>query len=96
MVKLEVLPGIASPRILEHTRKEFAQLFCVPTLASTWELAEDFSRTLRQAGRPINAQDILIAACAHQAKAAVLTLDHDFLQIKGLRVILAPRPALPN
>jgi len=88
MVMLEVLPGITGPRLLEYTRKKFAQVTCAPTLASTWELAQEMTRKLRQIGRPIQPQDIIIAACAQEAGASVLTRDNHFLQIKGLNVVM--------
>jgi len=86
---LEVLPGVTGPRLLDYTRKEFAQLICVPTLSSTWKIAQEISRKLRQIGHPIKNQDIIIAACAQEAGAAVLTRDNDFLQIKGLSVVMS-------
>jgi len=89
MVMLEVLPGITGPRLLDYTRREFAQLICVPTLASTWKIAQEISRKLRQIGRPIKNQDIIIVACAQEAGAAVLTRDNDFLQIKELSAVMS-------
>jgi len=91
MVMLEVLPWIRSTRVLAHTRREFSRLSCVPTQQSTWELAQRITRELIQVGRPINPQDILIAACAMEAGATVLTLDQHFSEIVGLKVITAKR-----
>jgi len=91
MVMLEVLPGIRGSQTLEQTSVAFAGLTCIPTQPSTWALAQSVSRKLRKAGTPINAQDIVIAACALEAGATVLTQDNDFLRIEGLNVILAER-----
>jgi len=91
MVMLEVLPGIRGPSILQATATAFADLTCVPTRPSTWALAQNVSRRLRETGKTINTQDIVIAACALEAGASVLTQDKDFLTIEGLSVIIIER-----
>jgi predicted nucleic acid-binding protein len=52
-----------------------------------WESACQLGWEVTRKGYNIPAQDIIIAACAIRADAAVLTFDRHFDHIPGLRVI---------
>jgi len=59
----------------------------LPSSNAVWERATQLAWSLDRRGMVLPAQDLLIAACALQAHAAVLTLDAHFEQIPGLRVL---------
>lgn len=89
MVVLEVCRGRAYPNVVQRFRERFAIMPCVPTSASIWERAERLAWTLDRRGELLPAPDLLIAACALQIEAAVLTADAHFQKIPGLRVLTA-------
>jgi predicted nucleic acid-binding protein len=87
MVVLEFCRGIRPPHQLVLFRERFAVMLYIPTTNSTWDRATQLAWSLDRQGAILPAQDILIAAHALQADAAVLTADAHFHQIPGLRVI---------
>jgi len=87
MVMVEVLRGVKDPEIMESWRQEFSCLVYLPTRQSTWDIARRIAWDLECAGRRLGTPDIVIAACALEAGAAVLTLDKRFAEITGLLVI---------
>lgn len=87
LVVLEVCRGRTNPRILQRFRERFAIMPFIPTGTSVWELATEIAWSLDRRGAVLPATDILIAACALQAKSAVLTADAHFREIPNLRVI---------
>ena len=87
MVMLEVCRGQRDPNLLKRYRERFAVMIFVPTTNQIWERATQLAWSLDRQGRVLPAPDILIAAHALQANAAVLTADAHFQQIPGLRVI---------
>ena len=87
MVVLEVLRGRSDPNILRHFRERFAVMIYIPTSNQIWERATQLAWALDQQGVILPAQDILIAAHALQADAAVLTHDAHFSSIPGLQTI---------
>jgi len=87
MVMLEVLRGIRERTALRSMEKEFLGLTYLPMERSTWQIARNLAWELERAGLPTKAPDILIAACALESQAAVLTKDQDFFRIPDLRVI---------
>jgi len=91
MVMLEVLPWIRGDKILAHTRRRVlpTKLHSNPALYLAARLA--YHARFEAGGRPINVQDIVIAACAMEAGATVLTLDQHFSEIACLKVITAKR-----
>ncbi|MSU23695.1 MAG: PIN domain-containing protein [Opitutus sp.] len=87
MVMLEVCRGQRDPNLLKRFRERFAVMIIIPTTSQIWERAAQLAWSLDRQGRVLPAPDLLIAACALQANAAVLTGDAHFQQIPGLRVI---------
>jgi len=87
MVMLEVLCGIREPRVLSNTTRLFESLRCVPMQDSTWSLARQLAWERERAGRRLGTPDILIAACALESGAAVLTRDRRFAEIPELSVV---------
>jgi len=87
MVMLEVLCGIAEPRVLANTTRLFESLRCVKMEDSTWALARQLAWERERVGRRLGIPDILIAACALESGAAVLTNDRRFAEIPELSVV---------
>jgi len=86
-VMLEVCRGLRDPNVLKRYRERFAVMIFLPTTNQIWERATHLAWSLDRQGRVLPAQDLLIAAHALQADAAVLTADAHFQHIPGLRVL---------
>ena len=87
MVVLEVCRGRREASVLRRFQERFAIMLYVAAGSSVWERAGQLAWSLDRQGIVLPAQDLLIAACALQAKAAVLTSDAHFQEIPGLRVL---------
>ena len=87
MVVMEVCRGLRDPAILQRFRERFAVMLYVPTANQVWERAAQLAWSLDRRGAVLPAPDLLIAACALHADAAVLTADAHFQQVPGLRVL---------
>ncbi|HRG56340.1 MAG TPA: PIN domain-containing protein [Lacunisphaera sp.] len=87
MVQVEVLRGRHDPHLLRRFRDTFAVMIYIGTVNAIWERTAQLAWTLDRQGVIIPATDLLIAACALQADAAVLTYDQHFQQVPGLRVV---------
>ncbi len=87
MVVIEVCRGRSNPVILHRFRERFAIMPFLPAGKSAWDQATQLAWSLDRKGIVLPATDLLIAACALQAKAAVLTSDAHFQHIPGLRVL---------
>lgn len=90
MVRLEVLRGITDRRKRDGMAAFFDVLCEVQTDSLLWQHAARLGWELDRCGRPLPAQDILIAACALRAGVPVLTADRHFQEIPGLMVIPFP------
>jgi len=87
MVRLEVLRGIKSPKVLERLGAFFDVLMNVPSDNRIWEEATDLAWRLDRGGRTLPSPDLVIAASAFRVGAAVCTHDRHFDHIPGLRVV---------
>lgn len=87
MVMMEVCRGQRDPNLLKRYRERFAVMIFIPTTNAVWERAAQLAWSLDRHGVVLPAPDLLIAACALQANAAVLTADGHFRQIPGLRIL---------
>jgi predicted nucleic acid-binding protein len=87
MVVLEVCRGLRDPTILQRFRERFAVMIYLATEIPAWERAAQLAWSLDRRGIVLPAPDLLIAACALQADATVLTADAHFQEIPGLHVI---------
>jgi predicted nucleic acid-binding protein len=87
MVRLEVIRGIALPKVRTHIEAFFDVMQNVPTDNNLWEEACELGWKVTRKGNNMPAQDIIIAACALRVDAAVLTHDGHFDHIPGLRVV---------
>lgn len=87
MVVMEVCRGLRESKLLERFRERFRIMIYLPSSPQTWERATQLAWSLDRQGRTLPAQDLLIAACALHAGAAVYTHDAHFDEIPGLQVI---------
>jgi len=87
VVTVEVLRGIAVPRLMDFWERGFSSLTYLPTDQSTWGIARQIAWKLERAGRRLGTPDIVIAACAIESGAMVLTRDKRFSEIGELTVI---------
>ncbi|MBP7481915.1 MAG: PIN domain-containing protein [Lacunisphaera sp.] len=87
MVQVEVLRGRRDPNLHRRFRNAFAVMIYIGTINAIWERTTQLAWTLDRQGVVIPATDLLIAACALQVDAAVLTYDQHFQQVPGLRVV---------
>jgi len=87
IVMLEVLCGVRDPKVLDYTTFQFESLYCLDMQKSTWRLAKKLAWERERAGRRLGTPDIIIAACAIESGAAVLTRDKRFSEIPRLKVV---------
>jgi predicted nucleic acid-binding protein len=92
MVMLEVCRGLRDPALLRRFRERFAVMIFLPATSQVWERATHLAWSLDRQGKTLPAPDLLIAACALQAGAAVLTADAHFHSIPGLEVLDSLEP----
>lgn len=87
LVRAEVLRGFRSPRLRAEMSAFFDIVPEVPTTARLWQQVAELAWSLdRTTGghRPLT--DILIARCALQVGAVLISPDHYFRDIPGLTV----------
>lgn len=87
MVRLEVERGLRVERIRRRLSSFFDVLLNIPTTNRIWEEAAAQAWSLDRRGLVLPAQDILIAMCAKEIGAAVLSDDRHFDLLPGLRVL---------
>lgn len=87
VVKVEVCRGIVAPRLLKQHTTNFELACWVPTTDKIWDDALALAWNLARRGITMQVTDMVIAVCALSIDAAVLTLDSDFDNVPGLRVI---------
>jgi predicted nucleic acid-binding protein len=86
MVRMEVERGLKTDRIRRRIGNFFDVLINVPTTNKIWEQATETAWKLGRSGITLPAQDILIAACASEIGAAVLSDDKHFDEFAGLQI----------
>ncbi len=86
-VLIEVCRGRRDPNVRRRLQEQFSIMRFIATGNSAWEAAAQLAWTLDRKGIVLPAPNLLIAACALQANAAVLTTDVHFRLIPGLRVL---------
>ncbi len=87
VVKLEVSRGIVATRLFKEHKENFEVMCWVPTTDKIWDDALALAWNLERKGITMQVTDIVIAISALSVDAAVLTLDSDFDNVPGLRVI---------
>ena len=87
VVMTEVLRGMQHEKARDRMQKAMDCMIYVPTLNAVWQRVAKLAWELDRKGLPMQVTDLLIAACALEADAAVLTLDSDFRRVPGLAVV---------
>ena len=87
MVRMEVERGLKVERIRRRLSSFFDVLLNIPTTNRIWEEAAAQAWSLDRRGLILPAQDILIAMCAKDIGASVLSDDRHFDLLPGLRVL---------
>lgn len=90
MVRCEVGRGIRNDALRGKFHAAWDIMINVVTDNKLWEQAEQMAWDLDRHGIVLPLQDIIIACCARQADAVVLTHDRHFLSIPGCKVALTP------
>lgn len=86
VVTLEVLRGVKIKKAHQRLSALFGCMIYLPTHNSIWERAGKLAWELDREGRSMQVTDLIVASCALEADAAVLTMDSDFSRVPGLRV----------
>ena len=86
MVRMEVERSLKIDRIRRRIGKFFDVLINVPTTNKIWEQATETAWKLGRSGITLPAQDILIATCAREIGAAVLSDDKHFDEFSDLQI----------
>ena len=86
-IVMEVCRGLRAPTVLERFQDRFNVMIFLPTTNVVWKRATQLAWTLDRKGAVLPIPDLIIAACALQAGATVLTADNHFQIIPGLRVL---------
>jgi predicted nucleic acid-binding protein len=87
VVQIEVLRGLKHKTAHQRMAEFMDCMLYVPTLNALWDRARDLAWNMDRQGLVMQVTDLLIATCALEAEAAVLTLDSDFARVPGLRAI---------
>ena len=90
ILRMEVLRGIKNQDVGLGVEKMFDLMIHVPARKRLWENASQLAWQLDRKGLVLPAQDILIACCARQVGAAVMTSNRHFHSIPELEVIDDP------
>ena len=88
-MQIEVLRGLKLKTAQQRMADFMSCMLYVPTLNSVWERAGDLAWKMDREGKVMQVTDLLIATCALEAEADVLTFDSDFGRVPGLRAIRA-------
>ncbi|MDR3229584.1 MAG: PIN domain-containing protein [Puniceicoccales bacterium] len=90
MIRLEVLRGIRVEQTKYWLGCFFDVMISEETDATLWEGATQLAWSLDRQGKILPAQDILIAACARHANAAIMTADLHFHAFPDIPKIPTP------
>jgi predicted nucleic acid-binding protein len=87
VVQIEVLRGMKVKSAHQRMADYMSCMLYVPTVNAVWERAAELAWNLDRRGRVMQVTDLMIAVCALESDAAVLTLDSDFANVPGLRAL---------
>jgi predicted nucleic acid-binding protein len=87
IVMTEVLRGVKIPKARDRMKNLMDVMLYLPTSNSIWERAAKLAWELDRKGRPMQVTDLVIAVCALEVDAFVLTFDSDFDRVPGLRLL---------
>ena len=87
MVRLEVERGLRIEKIRHRMAAFFDVLINIPTTNKIWKESAALAWSLDRSGITLPSQDILIATCAQEIGAAILTDDNHFDNFEGLQIL---------
>ena len=87
VVMVEVLRGMKVKAAHERMMEFMSCMIYIPTPNKIWDKAAQLAWRLDRQGKTMQVTDLIIAACALEGDAAVLTLDSDFGRVPNLQVI---------
>jgi predicted nucleic acid-binding protein len=87
LVMIEVLRGMKVKKAHDRLAALMGAMIYVPTPNRVWERAAELAWQLDRQGRIMQVTDLMIAVCALEADAFLLTHDSDFRRVPGLHVI---------
>jgi predicted nucleic acid-binding protein len=85
IIRCEVGRALRPDKVRQHFRSFWDVMLNVPTDNRLWDEAEQTLWDLDRRGVVLPLTDVVIACCAKRAGAVVLTFDHHFSQIPGVR-----------
>ena len=85
IVRCEVGRALRPPKVRQRFHACWEVMINVPTDNRLWEEAEQALWELDRQGIVLPLTDVVIACCARRIGADVLTYDHHFQQIPGIR-----------
>jgi predicted nucleic acid-binding protein len=86
IVRLEVLRGIIAPAFRAEMEAFFDLVPALPLSPAVWRRALDLGWSLDRKGEVLPLTDLLIAACALQHGAALVSNDRHFTRIPNLKL----------
>src|SRR5437588_846488 len=90
VVRCEVGRGLKMPHVRQRMSAFWDVMVNVPSDNRLWQEVETMLWGMDRQGSTIPLTDGVIACCARRIDAAVLTFDHHFRMVPGLRVISEP------
>ena len=87
IVQMEVLRGMKQKGAHQRMADYMECMLYVPTLNNIWEHAAKLAWSLDRQGKVMQVTDLVIASCAIEAEAAVLTFDSDFDRVPSIRTL---------
>lgn len=90
VVVVEVCRGFKNERMRERFERAFSTMIMIPATPKIWRRAMELAWKLDREGKAMQVTDLVIATCALQVEATVLTLDSDFLRVPSLDVVAEP------
>jgi predicted nucleic acid-binding protein len=87
MVRLEVERGLRIEKIRHRMAAFFDVLINITTTNNIWKESAARAWSLDRSGITLPSQDILIATCAQEIGAAILTDDNYFEKFEGLQIL---------
>jgi predicted nucleic acid-binding protein len=86
VIRVEVLRGAIKPAVKAELGALFDAIQDIPFSASIWTRTVEWAWRLDRQGTVLPVSDLMIAGCAQQVGATVVTADPHFAAIPGLRV----------
>src|SRR5205085_794009 len=87
VVRCEVGRGIRNEKLWRAFQAVWDVMQYVPTDNCLWQEVETTLWQLDRSGVVLPLSDVIIACCARRIRAVILTFDHHFQQVPGIRAV---------